>query len=78
MISGSQEGGIVARQHLLKDTASGAHQHALRTYKGTAKTAEADGTKQILAHLKVACNVWENIAHSVTHIFPSGRNQKSL
>jgi len=49
----NREGGIVARHHMLKDTASGARQHPLRTYKGTANTAEADGSEQLLLHVKV-------------------------
>jgi hypothetical protein len=39
--------------HLLKDTASGAKQHELRTYVGTSATAEGDATEEILIHLKV-------------------------
>jgi len=49
----SREGGIVGRVHLLKDTASGAKQHPLRTYMGTSSTAEGDATEQLVAFLKV-------------------------
>jgi regulatory protein YycH of two-component signal transduction system YycFG len=38
---------------MLKDTASGAHQHPLRTYKGTANTAEGDGSRQVLKYITV-------------------------
>jgi len=46
-------GGVLGRNHLLKDTASGARQHPLRTYQGTASTAEGDSSAQLLTHLKV-------------------------
>lgn len=50
---GNQEGGIVGREHLLKDTGSGAHQHEYRTFKGTACTAEGVASQALLKHLKV-------------------------
>lgn len=43
----------MARCHLLRDTGSEAPQHSLRTYMGTASTAEGDGVDRILQHMKV-------------------------
>lgn len=53
LLSAGQEGGILVQQHLLKDTASGAPQHPLQTYKGTSHTAEGDASDQALQQLKV-------------------------
>jgi len=62
--SGNEEGGIVARQHTLKDMASGARQHELHTYKGFAATAEGDATTQVLAcasaYLYLTCVLQES------------------
>lgn len=83
---GGKRGGIIGRLHYLKDTASGARQHPLRTYMGTSSTAEGDATEQLFKHLKVragrcsawrmVCMVWcmaQCVAHSTsvdTHPLP--------
>jgi hypothetical protein len=64
---GNREGGIIARVHLLKDTASGAAQHELRQYQGTSRTAEGDATEQLLLQLKVSATFCHPLTNRSFH-----------